>query len=405
MKLTQLMRVRLQGGGRVKQGGVVSEYGVLSTESEEPTLPLRTSVLGTAHSLFGACHGHPTTSPPHHLTTSPPPLLSIIIPSHNRADLLRACLQTVTRYAPTGSEILVIDDASPDRSVSFVASSFAEVRVLRSERRRGFCIAANAGIKAARGTIVELLNDDTEVTPGWAEPALAAFRDSAVAAVAPLVLCHPATDRSHKETSRPLVDSAGDCYYLGGVARKRGHRQPLDESLLRSCKVFGASASGAFFRRDALVEVDAFPESFEAYFEDVDLAFRLHWAGYQVLFEPASRVLHHVSASYGRPNRQLLEQQSSNEERVFWRNLPTPLLIRAVPHHLAVLAGKAWWRWEEGRLLPFFFGRLRLLGEIGAIYRHRRQLRTRCPTTTLRAVTHPGSFIWEIDVRYSDLSF
>src|SRR5205823_3453670 len=128
-------------------------------------------------------------------------------------------------------------------------------------------------------------------------------------------------------------------YYLGGVAGKRGHGEPLGPAYLRACRVFGASGSSAFYRRDVLLRVGAFPETFGAYFEDVDLSFRLHRAGYQVCFEPAARVLHRVSASYGRPRRRLLEQQSRNEELVFWRNLPAAALTRAVPLHLAVLAG------------------------------------------------------------------
>src|SRR5207244_3933330 len=112
-----------------------------------------------------------------------------------------------------------------------------------------------------------------------------------------------------------------------------------------------------------------FPESFGAYFEDVDLAFRLHGAGYEVVYEPASCLFHHISASYGRPRRRLLAQQSRNEERVFWRNLPTRALLRALPSHFAVLAGKAWRRWREGNLLPFLSGRLQVLAEAGDILR------------------------------------
>src|SRR5262249_39120578 len=150
------------------------------------------------------------------------------------------------------------------------------------------------------------------------------------------------------------IDSAGDRYYVGGVAGKRGHRQAVRPEFLRACRVFGASASSAFFRRELLLRVGAFPESFGAYFEDVDLAFRLHWAGYRVLFEPDSRVFHHGSASYGsRPPRRVLEQQSQNEERVFWRNLPGRDLARALPRHAAVLAGKAWRRWQDGSFIPF----------------------------------------------------
>src|SRR5207245_11684 len=118
------------------------------------------------------------------------------------------------RHAPPQAEIIVVDDGSKDAAVSRVASAFA-VRVIRLSRRQGFCVAANAGIRHARGRIVELLNDDTEVFPGWADAALAHFRDPCVGSVAPLVLM--------PSGQSPVIDSAGDRYYLGGVARKRGH--------------------------------------------------------------------------------------------------------------------------------------------------------------------------------------
>jgi GT2 family glycosyltransferase len=278
-------------------------------------------------------------------------------------------LASVRRHAPANTEILVVDDASPDHAVSLTAATFADVRVLRLHRRRGFCAAVNAGIHAVHHPIVELLNDDTEVSAGWAEAAVNHFADPRVAAVAPLVLCR-SPDRG-----TPRIDSAGDRYFQGGVAGKRGHGQPLGPAYLQGGDVFGASASSAFYRRDALLDVGAFPEEFGAYFEDVDVSFRLHWAGYRVVYEPASRVWHRVSASHGWPARRLLEQQSRNEERVFWRNLPGRDLLRALPWHAAVLAGKAYRRWREGELTPFLLGRLRALGEMPNMLHHRRRLR------------------------------
>jgi GT2 family glycosyltransferase len=275
----------------------------------------------------------------------------------------------VLRHAPPDSEIIVVDDGSPGGVVSAAAAEFPPVRCLSSPRRRGFCAAANAGIEAAAAPVVELLNDDTEVEPGWAAAALAHFADPAVAAVAPLVL------RWDGAGAAADIDSAGDRYFRGGVAGKRGHGQPLGPAYLRPCRVFGASAAAAFYRRDLLRRVGAFPERFGAYFEDVDLSFRLHRAGGEVVFEPASRVRHRVSASYGRPRRRLLEQQSRNEELVFWRNLPPRELARALPLHLAVLAAKAWRRWGEGNLLPFLAGRLGALAEWREVVRQRRRLR------------------------------
>jgi GT2 family glycosyltransferase len=126
--------------------------------------------------------------------------------------------------------------------------------------------------------------------------------------------------------------------------------------------VWGASAAAAFYRRGAVLEAGGFPEHFGAYFEDVDLSFRLRRLGFEIVYEPAAVVWHRVSGSYGRtPSRRTLERQSCNEERVFWRNVRGRRLVRALPRHAAVLAGKALRRWQEGTLLPWLMGRVRAL--------------------------------------------
>jgi GT2 family glycosyltransferase len=292
-----------------------------------------------------------------------------VIPSHNRSDLLALCLSSIRAHAPSETEIIVVDDGSPEAAVSRVAADHPGTRVLRLSSRRGFCTAANAGIEAATAPVIEMLNDDTQVTAGWAEAALERFADATVAAVAPLVL------QGQPGTDRPRIDSAGDRYFVGGVAGKRGHDEPLSAAYLQTCEVFGASASSAFYRREALQRVGAFPAHFGAYFEDVDLSFRLHRAGYRIVYEPASRVWHRVSASHGTSDRALVEQQSCNEERVFWRNLPAGTLLRALPWHAVVLAAKAWRRCREGTLWPFLRGRLRAFAELADLLRHRRELR------------------------------
>ena len=148
--------------------------------------------------------------------------LSVVIPSYNRADLLRLCLESVRRHAPAGAEVVVVDDASPGGAVSAAARGFPGVRVLRLDRRGGFCAAANAGLRAATHPIAELLNDDTEVEAGWADAALRWFADPSVAAVPPLVLRHSG------DGAPPCIDSAGDRYFLGGVAGKRGAADPSE---------------------------------------------------------------------------------------------------------------------------------------------------------------------------------
>ena len=279
--------------------------------------------------------------------------LSIVIPSHRRADLLRLSLESVTRYAPPETEIIVVDDGSPCAIVSLTALDFPGVHVIRHSRSRGFCSAVNRGIEASQGAIVELLNDDTQVAPGWAEAALECFADPRIGAVAPLVL------KGKPGDSDPINDSAGDGYDPGGFAWKNGHEQRLTEEYLQPRFVTGASGSSVFLRRSALETTGLLPEHFGAYFEDVDLSLRLNAAGYLIRYEPASVVWHQVGASYGKVQRQSVEKQSCNEERLFWRNRQGGL--RTLARHFAVLAGKSIRRVQEGKLIPFAIGRLRAI--------------------------------------------
>jgi GT2 family glycosyltransferase len=330
--------------------------------------------------------------------------LSIVIPSHRRADLLRLCLASVARFAPPQTQIIVVDDGSPEEVISRAASEFDGVKVIRHNRASGFCKAANSGIAIATGQVVELLNDDTEVTEGWATAALRWFADERVAAVAPLILQND-PDRLVRGLP-PLIDTAGDEYDPGGFAIKRGNGQELrgwrveggdrrtrsvsdglqkqkpsgwkqesvkaNDLFLDSTlhfplstlhspgRVWGASAAAAFYRRDALVRAGGFPEKFRAYFEDVDLSFRLRRLGSEIVYEPDSVVWHRVSSSYGKKAvRRVLEQQSCNEERVFWRNIRGMARIKLLPRHALVLMAKAMKRFHEGALLPWLLGRIR----------------------------------------------
>ena len=160
--------------------------------------------------------------------------LSVVIPSHVRADLLRLCLASVERFAPSGTEIIVVDDGSPGGVVSRTAREYGAIRIIRHARARGFCASANAGVALASAPVVQLLNDDAEVTEGWAESALQSFADKRVAAVAPLVLQN---DSHRRAAGLPaLIDTAGDEYDFGGFARKRGRRTGVRSLSLSSRK-------------------------------------------------------------------------------------------------------------------------------------------------------------------------
>jgi GT2 family glycosyltransferase len=282
------------------------------------------------------------------------PLCSVVIPTYNGRALLDRCLASIHQHRPThpavSLEIVVSDDASTDGTLEWLANTYPDVRVIRAERNGGFVAAANAGIAAARGRFIQLLNNDTEVTAGWVESAIALFTDPSVGSVAPLV-------RVRSQPGR--VDSAGDSYNLFGHPFKRGHGQPAGRFAGRPVEeVFGASGSSAFYRTDVLMRLRGYDPLYGSYYEDVDLAFRLRWSGYRCLFTPQCVIFHDISATYDHKTPSLQRRMSRNAELLFWTNLPGGRLVMSLVPRLAFLAAQAAWRLARGRLRPFLEGKL-----------------------------------------------
>jgi O-antigen biosynthesis protein len=300
----------------------------------------------------------------------PWPLCSIVIPTYNGKTLLKTCLESVERHLPRDrswdAEIIVVDDGSTDGTAEWITDHHPRARLVRTERNGGFCAAANAGIAAARGHFIQLLNNDTEVTQGWLEAGLAPFADPTVGSVAPLVLVRSDPSR---------VDSAGDSYTLAGWPTKRGHGQPADRWMAQHVEdVFAASGSSAFYRAEALRQVGGFDPLFGSYYEDVDLGFRLRWAGYRCVFSPRCRILHEISATYDHARPSLQRRMARNAELVFWSNMPRGRLAAALLPHAALLFTQAGWRMLRLRFLPFFLGKLDAARSLSTI-RQRRKTR------------------------------
>lgn len=280
------------------------------------------------------------------------PVLSVVIPSYNGRDLLGPCLASVARNRPEGVplEVIVVDDGSTDDTAAWLSARWPEVRVVARGTNGGFVAAVNAGIAASRGGFVQLLNNDAEAAPGWVEAGLAPFADPRVASVAPLVVVRGDPGR---------VDSAGDGYSWVGWPYKRGHGEPVERWSERAPEeVFGASGAAAFYRVSALREVGGFDPAFGSYYEDVDLAFRLRWAGYRCVFAPGCRAFHEVSASHDHARPELQRRMARNAELVFWGDLPLRTLIPALLPHLAFVSAQAAVRALRGRAGAFLLGKL-----------------------------------------------
>lgn len=219
--------------------------------------------------------------------------VSIVIPHLRGRDILLRCL---SRLAESESylyslEILVVDNASSDGSVAAAKDAFPAVVVLTAARNLGYAGACNWGMRQARGEFVVLLNDDTEVTPGWLEPLLACLRqDEKIAACQPKIRAiNPPELFDYAGASGGYLDVFGFPFARGRIF------YTIEKDLGQyddACDVFWTSGACMMVRRSALEGIGLLDEDFFAHMEEIDLCWRLQLAGYRLRVVPVSCVRH-----------------------------------------------------------------------------------------------------------------
>jgi len=219
------------------------------------------------------------------------PSVSVIVPNWNGVEHLPTCLDSLRHQTLVGVEVIVVDNGSTDGSLPLLERRYGELRILALDENRGFAGACNAGMRAARGDPVVLLNNDTEVAEDWLAEVVAAFeRHPEAGMVASKMLLFDRRDVFH---------TAGDFYRLDGVPGNRGvwekDRGQYDEETY----VFGACGGSAAYRRALLDDVGMLDEAFFYSCEDVDLAWRAQLAGWRCVYAPRAVVYHKLSATGG----------------------------------------------------------------------------------------------------------
>ncbi len=222
---------------------------------------------------------------------SSPPLVSVVIPNWNGAHHLPTCLDSLRRQIYPRVEVIVADNGSTDESLALLARDYPEVRVLALGENLGFTGACNAGMQAARGEFVALLNNDTEVDPHWLEEIIAAFeRHPQAGLVASKMLLFDQRDTFH---------TAGDFYRVDGTPGNRGVWQKDVGQYDQEEYVFNACGGSAAYRQAMLEQVGLLDQDFFFSCEDLDLAWRAQLVGWRCVYTPHAVVYHKLSATGG----------------------------------------------------------------------------------------------------------
>ncbi|MFN2470669.1 MAG: glycosyltransferase family 2 protein [Gaiellaceae bacterium] len=293
--------------------------------------------------------------------------IAVVIVNWNGGELLARALAAVDGQTLRPQRVIVVDNASTDGSADDLESHYPGAQVVRLNENAGFARANNVGAAtAADCDWLALLNPDAFPEPDWLE------RLSAAA------LEHPdysAFGSCLLLADDPLrYDGTGDVYHVSGLAFRRDHGRMIARVRRPTAEVFAPSGAAAMFRADAFRAAGGFDETYFAYLEDVDLAFRLRLAGERCLFV-ADAVVHHVgSAIAGRTSDFTIFHSQRNLIWTYAKNMPSPFVWLYLPQHLLVNAAAVLGYALRGQGRVVLRSKRAALRSLGSVLRERRQL-------------------------------
>ncbi len=247
------------------------------------------------------------------------PLVSVVVVNHQRAALLRACLQSLLAQDYPRFEVIVVDNGSTDDSVALVRG-LADPRITLIElpSNRGFAAGCNAGIRAAGGDYVALLNNDAEAHPDWLTRLMEEMgAHPECGMVASRIRFH----------DTGIIDKAGHRIFWDG--QNRGHgtgTADSDGEFSGSGETLCPDGCAALYRRVVLDETGGFDEDFFAYADDADLGLRARWLGWGARYCGAAVVEHHHSSTWGRYAPEKIYLVERNRIWLLVKNFPRLLI-------------------------------------------------------------------------------
>jgi GT2 family glycosyltransferase len=257
-------------------------------------------------------------------------MLAVALASYNGRHLLETVLPSLAAQRFRDFRVVVVDDASTDGTVDWLAAEWPDVEVIPLENNGGVTAALNVCLRATAGDqLVALFNNDMELEPDCLGELVAAMNAHSDAG--------SATPKLLDFHDRGVLDGAGDVFFWQGTGWRRGHGEPDRGQYDTAQPIFGACGGAAVYRRDALDRVGPFDETFFAFFEDVDWALRAQLAGFSCRYVPTAVAYHMGSATLGKGLTDFTRYHLwRNSIWLICKDYPASALIRHAPALLRV---------------------------------------------------------------------
>ncbi len=260
-------------------------------------------------------------------------LVSIIIPTWNRIDLLKSVLKSVGEQTYSRHEVIVVDNGSSDGSGSMAAATGAHV--LRLEENRGFAEAVNRGIRAAKGDWLLILNNDVTLQCDYIER---------LVETATLEGCDFAAGKILMADAPDTLEGSFDLVSRGGYAWRCGYGRPDAPLWSQARRIRWAPMTAALFNRRVFDFLGLLDVTYRSYYEDVDFGLRCAKAGFWGRYVPSAVVYHVGSATLGKRSARVYFWSARNQ------------LVLLAKHYDAASAWRAGWPIVAGQLLALLAG-------------------------------------------------
>lgn len=283
-------------------------------------------------------------------------MLSILIVSWNTRGLLRDCLAALQNHLNAEEhEIIVVDCASRDGSAQMVARAFPGVQLLAQNENLGFARGNNLALQHARGEWVWLLNPDTEIEADAADALSRFFEEHPRAGAVASALIDARSGKTQRScrtfpTPRALWAQSLGLARMFGRSKRFGFYKMGWWNYRTARRVEQPMASSLMLRRAAIEDAGGlFDEDFPIFFNDVDLCWRLNRAGWEIWFEPRSRVKHWGGAATSQLPTAMILESHRGLRRFYekWLRGSCPPLLYWPTVGMFELAGRARYFWAR----------------------------------------------------------
>jgi GT2 family glycosyltransferase len=222
------------------------------------------------------------------------PKVSIITINFNQAEVTCALLATLQKVTYPEVEVIVVDNASEKDSPDPISSGFPDYKLIKSPVNLGFAGGNNLGILNSTGKYILLLNNDTEVDPGFLEPLVNRLEsDLTIGMIGPKIRFHHSPD---------VIQYAGYTPMSRITLRQHltGYRQKDTGQFDVPGETFATHGAAMMVPRSVIEKVGLMAEQYFLYYEEHDWCHRIREAGFRAWYEPSSLVFHKESISTGK---------------------------------------------------------------------------------------------------------